>query len=196
MQVLARLVGLYLSFCYIMLPVASLFLWRRGQARLALGLLAAPIVAWGLWEISSGFLTPFKRAHLGIGLLPIVVYYQLAPLAWLVTSAGSDGSGSSPSSAAFGDVARTLLPTKAWAAIALVGPIGFLWFLYGYFYLEATCALGGAESLLTPSGIPRAAVCVSSAAGTWPLLLPLVLVGVVSFVRKQMEKAVRTGAQQ
>ncbi|MEP7347083.1 MAG: hypothetical protein ABI877_17570 [Gemmatimonadaceae bacterium] len=181
---LARLVGLYLSLCYIMLPVAALFLWRRGQVRLALGLLAAPLAAWGLWEISGEFLTPFKRAHLGIGLIPVVIYFQLAPLAWLVWSAEATGSVSERTSSDIGDVARTLLPVWVWAAIVLVGSIGVLWFFYGLFNLEASCSIGGTSEGLV-SQLPQAALCVSSAAGTWPLLLPLMLVAVVAFVRKQ-----------
>ena len=180
---LAQVIGLYLSFSYVVLPVACLFCWRRGQAGLAVAMLVAPIAAWGLWELSSGLLSPFKRLHLGSGLLPAALYAPLAAMAWLMSLAMTDGDVTSA-------LAKASFPAWARGGVRLAGTMGLVWFLYGFARLENACPMS--VSALR-SQLPRAALCASSAAGTWPLLLPLVLGGIAGFVRDQQAGNAREG---
>jgi len=168
----------------VVLPVAALLCWRRGQSKLAVALLTAPLAAWALWELAGKVLSPFARGHLGVGLLPVLLLAPVAALAWLASMAMADDEA-----AAF--LARATLPTWVTTGLRLSGIPALAWFLYGFLRLESSCVMD-AGSLR--SHLPRVLLCASSAAGAWPLLVPALLGGVKAFVRNQRAGDTRDGA--
>ena len=183
--VLDRLLGLYLSVTYVTMVVVSLHLWRRRGRVLALALLIAPIAIWVLWAI-AGRLPDFRRAHLGIGLLAALPALPLLPLAWLISiapGAGDEGAFERT----LGVASALLSPRRATGVLLWMLCVGCaLWYAYGLVALEDTCPMDEVIGAVraSPVDLRRGAVCVSSAAGLWPIALASTIVTASALARR------------
>lgn len=166
-----RLAGVYLSFCAISVPVASLFMWRRGYRSSALWTLVAPVATLvvGLWE--ARVLEGEQLLLLALGVLPVVVLSQLLPISWLLaTPASFDGRSPSPRGE---DPSPWGIQRSDLTALPLLIAItGASWFLYALWRGAASCSVHGGDVLAELRTVPaQLAGCEAPALGGWLVAL-------------------------
>jgi hypothetical protein len=175
---LARLLGLYLTACYLVLPVACVRLWRMGRRVVATAFLGAPLGVWVLWQVASGIPEAEVRLYLSIGLFPVGLGLAISPLLSLAAAAPW-GRPIGPADPPAGNTAaRTRSISIRLAAVLTAGG--------AWLFLKGLAALPGCQPKGATTGLPAMwRSCLMPALGLWPLFIWLGWTGAAALISER-----------